>query len=193
VRLGSANYSSLVNSLVTIGFYDVEISENVTENELDILIFPGVGSFSSLKRCLGNQKNRQVIKTLFNQGHPMIGICLGLQLFCNSSEEDISVKGLGCIDAEVKPLPVDVSHVGWSPVLESSNYGVVSKYYYFNHKYYLNVTDPEAEVIHVVGNGVKIPAIVKKNNYTGFQFHPEKSGFDGLALLRRTINELGDR
>ena len=174
----------------------------------DKVILPGVGSFGD---CMDNLKRFgliPVIRELVAQGTPFLGICLGLQLLFESSEESPGVEGLGLLAGHIRKIPAEIidgsgaaegasgqekrplkiPHMGWNS-LHLQNEGRLFRnipeetYVYFVHSYYLQAEDPQI-VKAVTQYGACIHASVEKDNLFACQFHPEKSGRWGLEILR---------
>lgn len=166
----------------------VEVSESI--GRCDRLILPGVGAFA-----VAMQRLRPVIpdlKAWVRDGRPILGICLGQQLFFESSEEYGGAAGLGLIEGDVRYLPGDrglkVPHIGWSLAAPCGDSGFLdaAERYYFVHSLACHCTDP-GDVAATSVYGVEFAAAVRRGTLWGTQFHPEKSGRAGLELLRRFL------
>jgi glutamine amidotransferase len=124
---------------------------------------------------------------------PLLGICLGMQLFAECSYENGYHKGLGLIEGEVLPLGEKYWHIGWNDVqvVESEETFVPfdSSYFYFNHSYYLG--SASANVCAVSKCNIEFPSIVKQGSLVGLQFHPEKSQHAGHTLLKTVLEKIG--
>ena len=183
----------------------------VTNNSKIILnsksvILPGVGAFSKGIKALQSMHLDKVINELYVKKTPLLGICLGMQLFFDSSEEFGETKGLGILPGKVIPIPaIDtdgdrlmIPNNGWKQLVKSEikfskekifNVGIENKKeYYFTHSYQVSPLNNSIIVAECIYGGYKIPAFIAKDNLFGFQFHPEKSGEAGLSLLNRFIN-----
>ena len=162
--------------------------------QADVLILPGVGAFPDAMNDLINTGLIPFINNHVLSGKVLIGICLGMQLLFDGSEEFTYTNGLGYLPGTIKELkiPDKVPHMGWNdltivqqdPVTMNIQNG---DYVYFIHSYYADM-NPEY-IIATTTYGVTIPAIVRKDNIIGMQFHPEKSGTVGLNILQ-AIKEL---
>lgn len=161
----------------------------------DKVILPGVGSFGDAMNKLRSYKLDNVIYDVCDMGKPFLGICLGLQLLYKSSEESAGVTGLGILDGEIKRIPdngLKVPQIGWNS-LEITEGAKLFKgisgnpYVYFVHSYYLKSANP-AEVAAKTHYSVEIHASVEKGNIFACQFHPEKSGEVGLAILKNFLD-----
>lgn len=161
----------------------------------DKVILPGVGSFKDAMNKLRSYKLDNVIYDVCDMGKPFLGICLGLQLLYKSSEESAGVTGLGILDGEIKRIPdngLKVPQIGWNS-LEITEGAKLFKgisgnpYVYFVHSYYLKSANP-SEVAAKTHYSVEIHASVEKGNIFACQFHPEKSGEVGLAILKNFLD-----
>ncbi|HZG73189.1 MAG TPA: imidazole glycerol phosphate synthase subunit HisH [Chondromyces sp.] len=157
------------------------------------LILPGVGAFKDAMALLRENKLDDFLRSYVASDRPLLGICLGMQLLFEGSEENGPSEGLGLLKGHVLRIPAEkdgetfkVPHMGWnkltfhkdSPVLHEVEEGFV----YFVHSYYVSEMDPE-ELIASASYTVEVPAVVGKGNVFGMQFHPEKSSKVGVKLL----------
>ncbi|MBO8180217.1 MAG: imidazole glycerol phosphate synthase subunit HisH [Archaeoglobus sp.] len=189
VNYGVGNLKSISKALETVG-----ASVVVTQNPDKIksasgVVFPGVGAFRSAIERLNAMKD--VIDSL---EVPILGICLGMQLFATESTEGGLHKGLDYIPGKVVRFPPSVGkvpHMGWNTleiiketeILEGIESG---EFVYFVHSYYMQ-TDDEF-VISKTDYGIDFPSGIERENYFGFQFHPEKSGKIGLRILENFVS-----
>lgn len=178
----SGNVKSVQNALKKLGF-EAEITSDIeTIKKADKVIFPGVGEASSAMKKL-NERNLDTLIPSLKQ--PVLGICLGMQLLCKSSEEG-NTEGLGVFDCEVKLFPSSdiVPHMGWNNVSEISGKILkgISKEdnFYFVHSYYAELCDSTSSVGDYI---LPFSATLEKENFFAAQFHPEKSGDAGFQLL----------
>lgn len=168
----------------------------ITRNPAEILsasgvILPGVGSFGDAMEKLHNYHLIPVIKEVVERKIPFLGICLGLQLLFEKSDESPGVEGLGILKGEIKRIPdngvLKIPHIGWNS-LKFPNQGRLYKditedsYVYFVHSYYLEAEEEDI-VVATTEYGTKIHASVEKDNVFACQFHPEKSSSVGLKIL----------
>ena len=157
------------------------------------VILPGVGAFGDAMGKLRAYGLDEVIRGYVDSGRPFLGICLGLQLLFESSEESPGVEGLRILKGRIVRIPaaqgLKVPHIGWNdlhfPVRGRLFDGIGSDapYVYFVHSYYLQAED-EGIVTATTEYGVQIHASVEKGNVFACQFHPEKSGATGLRILQ---------
>ncbi len=162
----------------------------------DHVILPGVGAFGDAMEHLVDYDLVPVIKDTVSKGTPFLGICLGLQLLFEESEESPGVKGLGLLDGRIVKIPsepgIKVPHMGWNS-LELQNDGRMftdcgsEPYVYFVHSYYLKAEDPSIVKATAQYGSTCIHAAVEKDNLFACQFHPEKSSAAGLSMLKRFL------
>lgn len=192
IDYGAGNLMSVKKALDYLG-YDSEITMD-REKILSAshIILPGVGSFGDAMASIRELGLEDTIKTAASGEKPFLGICLGLQLLFEESEESPDVKGLGVFKGRIVTIPKDmglkVPHIGWNSVSLKKTNGIFNgikenSYFYFVHSYYLK--DAQSDVVAgVTDYGVKIQCAVQRGLVCATQFHPEKSGEVGLQLLR---------
>ena len=192
VDYGVGNLFSLKSSLDFIGAQNVITKDADVIKNADKIILPGVGAFADAIKLLHQTGLVPVLKQQVLQGKPLLGICLGMQLLFENSFEYGCHKGLGFIKGDVCPIADDVDktlkipHMGWnsldfkkqSPLFKYIKDG---DYVYFVHSYYAKNCN---DVIATSNYGIDLTAMVQNGNVYGAQFHPEKSGETGLAILR---------
>ena len=158
----------------------------------DKVILPGVGAFGDAMEKIRQYDLEGVIRQVVDRGTPFLGICLGLQLLFEESEESPGAKGLGILKGRIRRIPggegLKIPHMGWNTLELSGNgrlfRGVPEEpFVYFVHSYYLEAEEEEI-VKAVTWYGTKIHASVEKGNVFACQFHPEKSSETGLAILK---------
>ena len=190
LNYGLGNIKSIYNAIYKCG-YKAELISKDKKIECDILIIPGVGSFSEANKMLNN-KFKIILKLIKENNFFLLGICLGMQIMANKGYENGKHSGLDIFDCEVIKLPkiIEKPIIGWKKtIIKNSKLTFLENYhnhkFYHVHSYYLN----SKKNIHgyIVENKFKIPSIVYKKNYLGLQFHPEKSGKTGLKLLKDII------
>lgn len=187
------NLRSVEKALHFIG-YDAQVSfDRDFILKADAVILPGVGAFADAMNNLKKQGMLDVIRTVIESGKPFLGICLGMQLLFECSEEGgEKVQGLNIFRGAIRQLPqnmnLKVPHMGWNLLdIKGSSplFDGLSKipYVYFVHSYYLDSPD-EDMVIAKTNYGITFSVAVQKGNVFATQFHPEKSGEVGLEMLR---------
>lgn len=162
----------------------------------DHVILPGVGSFGDAMEKLHKYELVDVIREAIEKNIPFLGICLGLQLLFENSEESEGVKGLGVLPGKIVRLPegkgLKIPHIGWNS-LQYPNAGRLFEgipegaYVYFVHSYYLQAYEPKT-VTAVTEYAANIHASVESGNVFACQFHPEKSSAVGMHILRNFMN-----
>lgn len=187
----AGNIKSVEKVLHFLGEETVVTRDPVLLKKADKVILPGVGSFGDAMENLRKFGLVSVIQEIIEEGVPFLGICLGLQLLFESSEESPGVKGLGILKGKIKKIPpkegLKIPHMGWNS-LTLTNHGRLfdglpeNPYVYFVHSYYLEAEEPEI-VKAVTEYSTCIHASVEKNNVFACQFHPEKSSRIGLKIL----------
>lgn len=154
------------------------------------IILPGVGAFGAVMRSLRENQFDQTIIKLVKAGTPFLGVCVGLQVLFDESEEAPGVKGLGLINGRVlKFQEGKVPQIGWNLIKPVNDRSWNSGYVYFVNSYYAK-PDSESVVLYKSDYYQSFCAAVKTGNITAFHFHPEKSGEFGESLLRRWVNDV---
>jgi glutamine amidotransferase len=194
----AGNIRSVEKALSYLGEKTVVSRDPDILKSVDKVILPGVGSFGQAMENLHRYELVPVIRDMIENGKPFLGICLGLQLLFESSEESPGAEGLGILKGKILKIPsspgLKIPHMGWNS-LQLQNNGRLFRnipqdtYVYFVHSYYLQAQEPEI-VKAVTGYGTEIHASVEKDNVFACQFHPEKSGKYGLEILKN-FAELG--
>lgn len=158
------------------------------------VILPGVGHFEAAQRSLRERGWWRVLPSLVAEGRPLLGICLGLQLLAEGSEEAPRASGLGLLPGIVRRLGpgVKVPHMGWSRIRQHHAHPALPAphggWLYFVHSYALA---PTVETIYVAEHGRPFAAVEARGTVMGFQPHPEKSGRAGLLLLQSALAWMG--
>jgi len=158
------------------------------------IILPGVGHFESAQKSLRERGWWQALPDLVAEGRPLLGLCLGLQLLAEGSEEAPKATGLGLIPGIVRRLGpgVKVPHMGWSQVSQQHLHPALpdpkGAWLYFVHSYALDCTE---ETLYTAHHGRPFAAVEARGSVMGFQPHPEKSGPTGLLLLRSALAWMG--
>lgn len=182
VDYGLGNIANLTNALEFLG-YDVVLTHDTEELEkADQIILPGVGHFKDAMNRL-NQLDLIPVLNRLKEEKPFIGICLGMQLMFDSSEEG-NVQGLGFLPGEVKKITgsLPVPHLGWNR-LQSVD-PLLQEDVYFIHSFKVHT---DKNVVATASYDDDVVAIVQKDSLIGIQFHPEKSGDKGLDILNQAL------
>ena len=191
----AGNIKSVEKALLSMGETPVLTRDPEVILQSDHIILPGVGSFGDAMENLNKFGLIDVIHEAINRKIPFLGICLGLQLLFESSEETPGVAGLGILKGKIVRIPegpgLKIPHMGWNSlnVREGASLfkGLEKEpYVYFVHSYYLQAKDPKI-VAATTEYGVTIHASVEKENVFACQFHPEKSSKTGLAILKNFL------
>ena len=190
----ACNLASVFSSLYKLGIDPIIVNNSKELTEIDKLIIPGVGA---AKNCMDYLKYNSFIDPLkdFLINKPILGICLGMQIFAKKLYENGFSEGIGYIDGEVKKLDTKIKfNIGWKEVKlkkkieEKFNIVDLSSFYYC-HSYYMSLKKNEnCLATSIIDNNHEIPAIVLKNNFIGTQFHPEKSQNNGNKFLEFFLN-----
>ena len=196
IDYGMGNLQSVKNAMEEIGSCKVIISGKAKNiKKADFLILPGVGAFEDAMNKLNSKGLSQTIieETKFNN-KPLLGICLGMQLLFDNSEENGTHKGLGLIKGNVKKFNIKKSfripHVGWNNIIFNKNSKLfknidVDKNFYFAHSY--QVLTNKKYIIAKSNYDKNFTAAVSKKHIVGVQFHPERSQYNGLTFLKNYL------
>jgi len=200
VDYGLGNLHSVVKAFAFVGAEVDVAGDGETVARAERLVLPGVGAFADGMAGLRRHGQVAALREFAASGRPVIGICLGAQLLLGESEEFGRHKGLGIISGRVVMIPAGeakVPHVGWGQMRpptkrawEGTLLGDMAQgtWAYFVHSLHC-VPEDTADVLATVQHGPhELTAVVRRRNVTGFQFHPEKSGQQGLAILRSFLN-----
>lgn len=196
IDYGMGNIHSVAKAVALFGAKPVITNKKSDINSCDKIVLPGVGAFDDAMLELEKQDLAGVIKEQINRKKPFLGICLGLQLLFESSQEAKINKGLGILNGEVVKFiagdNLKVPHMGWNdlkvvagdcPLLN----GVIdNSQVYFCHSYYPNPTD-KSVIAATTGYGIEFACVLWKDNLYGAQFHPEKSQAVGLKMIKNFV------
>ncbi len=187
----AGNLGSVQKALSSLGELSIITRERETLLGADGVILPGVGAFGDAMEKLHRYQLVDTIYEIVDKGTPFLGICLGLQLLFERSEESPKAKGLGILRGEIVRIPdtgLKIPHIGWNS-LKLAEDGTLfqgierESYVYFVHSYYLKAFD--ASIVKATAEyGVTIHASIEKDNIFACQFHPEKSGDVGLKIVK---------
>ena len=199
VDYGAGNLHSVVNALQFIGA-DCFVTKDADEiGRAQGVILPGVGSFEDALVNMKKSGLTEAVCVAATSGKPFLGICLGMQMLFESSEESPSVRGLSLLPGALYKIPADgvkVPHIGWNSLDIKKPDGIFEglpqeTFVYFVHSYYLKAGDMN-DVAARTHYSVTIDAAVSRGNLFGVQFHPEKSGEAGLQMLRNFARLCGE-
>jgi glutamine amidotransferase len=197
IDYGMGNLYSVSKALERMNVDYIVSHEEAVLEKADGYILPGVGAFKDAMAILTEAGLTSFIKKVTADGKPLLGICLGMQLLFDESEENGLTQGLSLLPGKVVKIPdtineskLKVPHMGWneltiknqSPLLE----GLGEGHAYFVHSYYVDSEQTDT-LLATADYGVDVPAVVGKGNVYGTQFHPEKSSELGLAILKNYI------
>ena len=191
----AGNIKSVQKAIELLGAEVVVTREKEILLKADKVILPGVGAFGDAMEKLRSYELEDVIKAIIKKGTPFLGICLGLQLLFEESEESPGVKGLGILEGKIVRFSEEhglkIPHIGWNSLTYPSQ-GTLYKgikensYVYFVHSYYAKATD-RSIVKAITEYGDVADASVQKENVYACQFHPEKSSDVGLQILKNFL------
>ncbi len=195
----AGNIKSVEKALQFLGQEVVITSDRETIMNADKAILPGVGAFGDAMNKLRERGLEEVIHDFVDTGKPFLGICLGLQLIFEKSEESPEATGLGLLKGTITKIPTKVNgvsqkvpQIGWNNIVVNPDSKLLAglgenPYVYFVHSYYLKAENSD-EVAATTEYGVKIDCAVEKGNVMATQFHPEKSSEVGLKILTNFVN-----
>ena len=189
---GAGNLRSVENTLAEIGAPYTLVRDAAGLQRASKIILPGVGHFGQIMRALDEMEVRQTFIDSIRGEIPFLGICLGLQALFESSEEASEVRGLSVYPGTVKRFPLDarVPHMGWNELELQGRSRLLNgigphPYVYFAHSYYVPET---SHTVAACSYAARYTAAFEAGNVFGVQFHPEKSGPLGLAIMRNFVN-----
>ncbi len=205
VDYGIVNLKNVVRAITFVGGNVISSSDPVKVASAARLVLPGVGAFGSGMVELKASGLDEAVMTAALTGTPLLAICLGMQMLFTTSIEHGYHDGLNLIQGEVVPIPASrngyerkVPHIGWNKLVCSPNVSnwegsylrdtKEGSYCYFVHSYMAVPNNEDYVVANCNYEGIDIPAVIKKENITGFQCHPERSGSVGLNILKRFVN-----
>ena len=192
VDYGAGNILSVFNSIYNLGYDPIIINQSKNIKNVNKLIIPGVGSAFHALSNLNKKGFIEEIQKFYKQGQPILGICVGLQIFAKKLLENGNSDGIGLLDGIVKPIKKpQIFNIGWCKV--NVNMNLAKKIginnisdFYFCHSFFCDLTSEDKKKL-IYGNTFfheNIPAIVLKENFIGSQFHPEKSQSNGRKFIK---------
>lgn len=194
INYGLGNLHSVHKAVVNVGGEAVVTKDAQKIMDAAKVILPGVGAFADGMRGLESRGLVPVLREVAAMGKPLLGICLGMQLLFEESEEQGKFQGLGLLPGRVVLFQhpgVKVPQIGWNQVQISKPSDLISgindgDYFYFNHGYYC-IPEEASDVLTVTDYGVPFASSVKREAILGVQFHPEKSQQKGLSILKNFV------
>jgi glutamine amidotransferase len=205
VSYGVGNIFSVFNALESIGQRPTLSGEPDVIERADALVLPGVGAFSKAMSNLRSTGLSCAISSLIQRGRPILGICLEMQLLMEGSSEFGDHVGLGFIKGRAERIPkstvegnaLRVPHIGWNEVhvrgchqpLTHLQHSLDQRHFYFVHSYACNPTDSRDIVATVKYGCHELSAVIRRENIIGVQFHPERSGRNGLNFLKSFVQD----
>ena len=195
IDYGAGNLKSVKNALDQLGAANMRASTSKEILLADAVILPGVGEFGTAMAELERRGIKEAVIEAANGGRPLLGICLGMQLLFEAGEESPGAKGLGILPGRVPRFPAEmglkIPHMGWNSVMPLKENRLLDglpkgSYMYFVHSFYVKAAE-RADVSAISEYGLIFDAAVERGNIFGCQFHPEKSGAAGLAILKNFI------
>lgn len=196
VDYDAGNIKSVEKALQYLGEEPVVTRDKDKLLRADKVIVPGVGAFGDAMGKMHQYGLVEVLRTIAGNGTPILGICLGLQLFFDSSEETTGVEGLSLLPGKIVRIPdkegYKIPHMGWNSITVNPSSRLLKgvsdgTYVYFVHSYYLKA-EHEEDVAATTDYVVTIHAAAERGNVFATQFHPEKSGEAGLHILKNFID-----
>lgn len=191
VDYGAGNIQSVMKALDYIGCDSKLVDDPKKLDESSAILMPGVGAFGDAMQNIENRGFSEKIKAEIAKGKPFFGICLGMQVLFEKSEETPNVNGLGILKGQLYKFPINagvkVPQIGWNSLNIKKDNGLFKgikqdSYVYFVHSYYLKADEPVVSAN--AEYAVCFDAAVQKDNVWACQFHPEKSGETGLEMLK---------
>lgn len=193
IDFGAGNLRSVENALLKLGKKPLVTANPEKIMGAEKIVFPGVGNFGQAMKVLEEKGLDKAVKKVIADGKPFLGICLGMQLLFEKSEESPSSKGLGILKGEVKKFPVGqkVPQIGWNELELKGGKKIFdgipnNSFAYFVHSYYAKPED-ESVVAAETEYGLKYCSALEWRNVIACQFHPEKSGKIGLKILKNFV------
>jgi glutamine amidotransferase len=205
---GMCNMLNVARALEHAGA-DVQVTEDPKDAvAAERLVVPGVGAFSECMRAVNDLGHGDAIREFVRSGRPMLGICVGMQILFDASEEFGETAGLGVLPGRVRIIPNTttngtpqrVPHIGWNHLIEPEAgqswektllqpFGSVGPAVYFVHSFAAQPAQESDRLADCNYGGHRVSAMVKRDNVTATQFHPERSGTVGLSMLKEFLSQ----
>lgn len=202
IDYGMGNIGSIIKAFSFIGQKVFIVNDPDLLNKYDKIVLPGVGAFAKAMENLSSKGMADAVTEQIKKGKTFLGICLGYQLLFETSEEEFSedkhlVTGMGLLNGNVKKFREDISlkipQIGWNSIKTNENMRILKdfdeKYFYFVHSYYASIQNSSEQDYALTQYGITFPSAVEKDNILACQFHPEKSGDEGINLLRKWVEQ----
>jgi len=194
IDYGMGNLYSVCNSFAAVGIKTEILSSPESIFKFDKLILPGVGAFGDAMKELTARGLKDAIREFVTLGKPLLGICLGMHLLLDKSEESKGIAGLGIISGEVKKFSsrLKCPHIGWNQIEKRKKTSKLFRglekdvYAYFCHSYFVKPCQ-KSVVLAETEYGIRFASMIGRDNVYGLQFHPEKSQAIGLKMLKNFI------
>ncbi len=190
IDYGVGNLRSIEKAFAVIGCAAVITSDEETLRQAKRLVLPGVGAFAACMNALRERGFDSLVRRRVADGAPLLGVCVGMQMLFDESEEFGRSEGLGLMRGRVRRFAHDlyVPQIGWNQVHKRGEHRLIEEvddgaFFYFVHSYYCDAADTEV-VAGETEYGICYPSIVAHGNIAGVQFHPEKSQAAGLRVLQ---------
>lgn len=193
IDYGAGNLKNVSKAFDFLGVENVVTEDKDVIERADKVVLPGVGAFGEGMANLKSRGLDRAVKNAARAGKPVLGICLGMQMLFDESEESPGVEGLGILKGKIRKLPkvgdLKIPHMGWNDLTCRGKLfeGLDKPFVYFVHSYYLDAED-KSVVSAKTFYGIDIEVSVESGNIFGCQFHPEKSSSAGLQMLRNFAN-----
>tara|TARA_Y100001968_G_scaffold249980_1_gene234957 strand:- start:19598 stop:20215 length:618 start_codon:yes stop_codon:yes gene_type:complete len=198
IDYGMGNIHSVIKSIENLKEEVLVVNKISQFNDCKALIIPGQGAYDPAIENLEKTGLIENLKDWIKEGNAFLGICLGLQLLFESSEEGLN-KGLGLFKGSIKKIPFEnkqrIPHIGWCNLVPTKDSKLLKtneldNWFYFDHSYYASPVKKEIISANVAYGSLELTAMIEDNNLTACQFHPEKSGKKGEILLSRWIESI---
>jgi glutamine amidotransferase len=190
IDYGVGNLRSVEKAFAATGCEAIISSDERVLRDAERLVLPGVGAFGACMKALKERGFDRLVRERASDGTPLLGVCVGMQLLFDESEEFGSTRGLGLLRGSVRRFSGDlvVPHVGWNRIQQKRSHELFAgvengSFCYFVHSFYCEPLDQEV-VVGETEYGVRYASVVADENVCGVQFHPEKSQDVGLRMLR---------
>lgn len=197
IDYGMGNLASVQNALTYLNKEHCLVKDPAKLKDCDKLILPGVGAFGDCMKNIHAANMYDEIVRLVSEGKPLLGICLGMQVLFESSEENGYTEGFGFLKGKVRRMhgkDLRIPQIGWNALEIENDKAIMhvsdkAPYVYFVHSYYATEYDPNDLIGYAMYGDIKVPGLVYHKNVLGSQYHPEKSGAYGLAQLKYFVEE----